>query len=120
MVTKSVLLFSGLRVPVILEFNNATVNKDVNRESTLFCNVTGNPYPKVKWLVSGIPPEPGLERSNCDGQQKGYYYKNKERTKLLICDLDISDAKFYTCSVENLLGSENRSVYHNVIGKFVR
>ena len=101
-----------------MEFNSKTVNKDVSQELTLFCNVTGNPYPKVKWLASGIPPEPGLERSSCNAQKKGYYYKNKERTKLLICELDISDAKFYTCSVENRLGRDNRSVYVNVIGKF--
>ena len=103
-----------------MEFNNTTVNKDVSQELTLFCNVTGNPYPKVKWLTSGNPPEPGLERSSCDALKKGYYYKNRERTKLLICELDSSDAKFYTCSVENLLGSDNRRVYLNVIGMFDR
>jgi hypothetical protein len=88
-------------------------------ELTLFCNVTGNPYPKVRWLLkNGEPVKDELVGSSCGRQKKGYYYKNEERTKLLICDVDLTDIGFYTCAIQNKLRNDSKKVYVNVIGKF--
>ena len=111
--------FSALRPAVILELRNKTVNKDKVNELTLFCNVTGNPYPKVRWLLkNGEPVKDELVGSSCGRQKKGYYYKNEERTKLLICDVDLTDIGFYTCAIENKLRNDSKKVYVKVIGKF--
>ena len=110
--------FSALRPPVILGLSNQTVDQDKVSETALFCNVTGNPYPKVRWLSNGEPIRKVLVRPSCDKQQKGYYYKNKEHTVLTICEVDTTHTGLYTCVVGNQLGNDSRDVYLNVIGKF--
>jgi hypothetical protein len=106
---------------VILDLQNQTVDqdKDKDKETVLFCNVTGNPYPKVIWLRNSKPVEAKTIKSlNCVDQKSGYYYKDKEHTQLAICVPKISYKGFYTCVVENQIGSNRRDVYLNVVGKF--
>ena len=80
--------------------------------------MTGNPYPKVTWLRNGIPTGATLVRESCVGQKYGYYYKNKEHTKLVICDSTFLDTGFYTCAVENSVGKDSKDVFLNVTSKF--
>ena len=97
---------------------NQTVNQHKSKEAVLFCNVTGNPYPKVTWLRNGIPTGATLVRESCVGQKYGYYYKNKEHTELVICDRTYLDSGFYTCAVENSVGKDSKDVFLNVTSKF--
>ena len=112
-----VCFFLALRPPLILSLQNKTVNKEKDKHAVLFCNVTGNPYPEVKWLINGEPTDAKLVRKSCNEQKSGYYFKNKNRTKLAICEVDLSYMGFYTCFIENRLGNDSRNVYLNVTGK---
>ena len=101
-----------------MDLQNQTVNQHTSKEAVLFCNVTGNPYPNVTWLRNGIPTGATLVRESCVGQKYGYYYKNKEHTKLVICDSTYLDTGFYTCAVETPEGKDSKDVFLNVTSKF--
>ena len=109
--------YLALRRPVILDLQNKTVNQHTSQEAVLFCNVTGNPFPKVTWLRNGKPTGATLVRKSCLGQKHGYYYKNEEHTKLVICESGYQDTGFHTCAIENQVGRHSKDVFLNVTSK---
>ena len=103
-----------------MKLQNRTVLQSEKEESevVLFCDVEGNPFPNITWVRNGTKTvaKPLLAQS-CSTQVPGYYYKNKERTKLTICKPRMEHTGFYTCSIKSQLGSDSRKVYLDVTGK---
>lgn len=109
-----------LRPTAIFSLRNKTVTESLHTIAVeLFCNISGNPLPKVTWLRNDRTFEQiPLTESNCKNIQPGYYYYKDVPQKLIICNPLRTHTALYTCFAKNQLGNKSRNAYLDVLCEF--
>lgn len=112
-----------LQAPVIHGFDNMTVNQDTKRKLRVFCNVSGNPHPKVTWTHNEnvVVAQHTIDDINrCSSMVSGIYLKTGQDDTLIICDLNFQEhSGLYECSAKNKVDVVTETIHLTIEGKSV-
>ena len=108
--------------PSILQFKNQSVYR--RTIVTLYCNISANPAPSVKWYKGSQSLEGKIEELNrflsCGSLVQDFYRVKGEAGELVICKPENAlHTGFYTCIAANRRGKSNATAFLDVLGKFV-
>ena len=125
-------VFIALKAPNITkDIPNVTVLQEPQGGNLeLFCDVTGNPKPIIRWYFykngKGDPLEVnkqkynlGGNKDNCRSRTKGYYFLQPDDARaLVICTPEFEHHQGkYLCHAKNTAGEQSKSAFVNVESK---
>ena len=108
--------------PSILQFKNQSAYR--RAIVILYCNISANPAPSVKWYKGSQSLAGEIEELNrfvsCASLVQDFYRVKGEAGRLVICKPESAHhTGFYTCIAANRRGKSNATAFLDVLGKLL-